>query len=132
MFSQGTTCCAPYAPHPIPHSPFMPTVSFPLSYLERLTSIGPKILVERAFNYGLEALLEEDQLTVDVTAERPDLLSAEGFTRAMNIFGGAARTVPDQLAELEKHRREYDELSNAAKALETAIQRGYLDVRSGR
>ncbi|MEO1592231.1 MAG: phenylalanine--tRNA ligase subunit beta, partial [Cyanobacteria bacterium J06632_22] len=71
----------------------MPTVSFPLAYLERLTPIGPKTLVERAFNYGLEATLEDDQLTVDVTAERPDLLAAEGFTRAMNIFGGAPRPV---------------------------------------
>ncbi len=75
----------------------MPTVSFPLPYLERLTPIGPKTLVERAFNYGLEATLTADQLIVDVTAERPDLLAAEGFTRAMNIFGGAPRSVPEQL-----------------------------------
>lgn len=76
----------------------MPTVSFPLSYLQRLTPVGPKTLVERAFNYGLEARLDADQLMVDVTAERPDLLAAEGFTRAMNIFSGAVRTVPAELA----------------------------------
>ncbi|MEL6247114.1 MAG: phenylalanine--tRNA ligase subunit beta [Cyanobacteria bacterium J06627_15] len=75
----------------------MPTVSFPLPYLQRLTPITPKTLADRAFYYGLEAALEPDQLTVDVTAERPDLLSAEGFTRAMNIYGGTERTVPDAL-----------------------------------
>ena len=35
-----------------------------------------------------------------------------------------------QLEELGQLRREYDELASAAKALETAIQRGYLDVRT--
>lgn len=38
----------------------------------------------------------------------------------------------DDLARLEKLRREYDELSDAARALETAIQRGYLDVQPER
>lgn len=38
----------------------------------------------------------------------------------------------DDLARLEKLRREYDELSDAARALETAIQRGYLDVQPDR
>jgi hypothetical protein len=35
-----------------------------------------------------------------------------------------------QLADLARLRREYAELSEAAKALETAIQRGYIDVKS--
>jgi hypothetical protein len=35
-----------------------------------------------------------------------------------------------QLADLSRLRREYAELSEAAKALETAIQRGYIDVKS--
>ena len=35
-----------------------------------------------------------------------------------------------QLEKLGQLRREYDELASAAKALETAIQRGYLDVRT--
>ena len=35
-----------------------------------------------------------------------------------------------QFAELKKLRIEYDELVNGAKALETAIQRGYIDVES--
>ena len=33
-----------------------------------------------------------------------------------------------QIKELQKYRVRYDELVSAAKALETAIQRGYLDV----
>ncbi len=36
-----------------------------------------------------------------------------------------------QLGELRKLRLEYEELLHAAKALETAIQRGYLDVQRG-
>ncbi len=75
----------------------MPTVIFPLSYLQRLTDTNPQRLVEQAFHYGLEATLGEDGLEVEVTAERPDLLSAEGFTRAINIYDGIARGVPDQL-----------------------------------
>jgi len=35
-----------------------------------------------------------------------------------------------QFTELKKLRIEYDELLNGAKALETAIQRGYIDVES--
>lgn len=36
-----------------------------------------------------------------------------------------------QFAELAKLRIEYDELVNGAKALEAAIQRGYVDVEPG-
>ena len=42
------------------------------------------------------------------------------------------RLEPDQLSHLEELRREYNELSAAAQALETAIQRGYLDVQASR
>jgi len=75
----------------------MPTVLFPLPYLQRLTETAPQRLVEQAFQYGLDASLGEDFLEVEVTAERPDLLSAEGFTRAINIYNGVSRTIPDQL-----------------------------------
>jgi len=37
-----------------------------------------------------------------------------------------------QLDDLARLRREYEELVSGAKALETAIQRGYLDVQHGR
>ena len=37
-----------------------------------------------------------------------------------------------QLEQLERLRREYEELASAAQALETAIQRGYLDVQPNR
>ncbi len=75
----------------------MPTVIFPLSYLQRLTDTAPQRLVEQAFHYGLEATLGDDFLAVEVTAERPDLLSAEGFTRAINIYDGISRSVPERL-----------------------------------
>lgn len=64
----------------------MPTVSFPLAYLQRLTQISPADLMRLAFDYGLEANLQGEALVVEVTAERPDLLAAEGFTRALNIY----------------------------------------------
>ncbi|MCB1800735.1 MAG: hypothetical protein KDI82_03510 [Gammaproteobacteria bacterium] len=38
------------------------------------------------------------------------------------------RPTEAQFEELRQLRSEYDELVNGAKALETAIQRGYLDV----
>ncbi|MFH7244224.1 MAG: phenylalanine--tRNA ligase subunit beta [Spirulina sp.] len=77
----------------------MPTVTFPLSYLQQLTQTPLAQLERQAFDYGLEVTLREDNLEVEVTAERPDLLSAEGFIRAMNIYGGQPRTVPETLAD---------------------------------
>lgn len=75
----------------------MPTVTFPLEYLKRLTDTSPQQLEQQAFDYGLEATLSDETLEVEVTAERPDLLAAEGFTRAINIYNGKPRTVPEQL-----------------------------------
>jgi phenylalanyl-tRNA synthetase beta chain len=75
----------------------MPTVTFPLSYLQRLTHRSLADLEALAFNYGLEVTWRDQALEVDVTAERPDLLAAEGFIRAMNIYGGQPRLVPDAL-----------------------------------
>ncbi|MBE9141008.1 phenylalanine--tRNA ligase subunit beta [Nodosilinea sp. LEGE 07088] len=54
-------------------------------------------LAQQAFDYGLDATLGDQTLEVEVTAERPDLLAAEGFTRAINVYNGQARTVPDAL-----------------------------------
>ena len=54
------------------------------------------------------------------------------YIRALFDLGGSARhgsLNESQFEELAKLRREYEELATAAKALETAIQRGYLDVR---
>ena len=43
-----------------------------------------------------------------------------------------AQAAAGELDELARLRREYEELASAAKALETAIQRGYLDIRVDR
>jgi phenylalanyl-tRNA synthetase beta chain len=75
----------------------MPTVTFPLAYLRRLTATAPQQLAQQAFDYGLDATLGDQSLEVEVTAERPDLLAAEGFSRAINIYNGRLRRVPDQL-----------------------------------
>ena len=40
-----------------------------------------------------------------------------------------AEAATGELDALAKLRRAYEELASAAKALETAIQRGYLDIR---
>ncbi len=75
----------------------MPTVIFPLPYLQKISDTPPQQLVDQAFEYGLEATLHDTFLEVEVTAERPDLLSAEGFTRAINIYNGLLRPVPNRL-----------------------------------
>ncbi|HIK43561.1 MAG TPA: phenylalanine--tRNA ligase subunit beta [Leptolyngbyaceae cyanobacterium M65_K2018_010] len=75
----------------------MPTVTFPLSYLQRLTATPAPLLEQLAFEYGLDATLQDQDLEVEVTAERPDLLAAEGFTRAINIYSGHPRTIPAHL-----------------------------------
>jgi phenylalanyl-tRNA synthetase beta chain len=75
----------------------MPTVTFPLDYLQRLTDATPDQLEQQAFDYGLEAVLRDRHLDVEVTAERPDLLAAEGFARAINIYNGHDREIPDRL-----------------------------------
>lgn len=77
----------------------MPTVTFPLSYLQRLAQMPLAEIEAQAFNYGLEVSLRDLELEVEVTAERPDLLAAEGFMRAMNIYSGQPRLVPDTLAD---------------------------------
>jgi phenylalanyl-tRNA synthetase beta chain len=77
----------------------MPTVAFSLDYLQRLTTVTPQQLEQQAFDYGLEATLHAQTLEVEVTAERPDLLSAEGFARAVNIYNGQVRRVPETLTE---------------------------------
>jgi phenylalanyl-tRNA synthetase beta chain len=76
----------------------MPVVSFALKCLNELTDSTPEQLEKLAFDYGLEAEIDGDHLNVEVTAERPDLLAVEGFTRAMNVFtSGKSRSVPNQL-----------------------------------
>ena len=77
----------------------MPTVAFSLDYLRRLSSTPPELLASQAFDYGLDATLQASTLEVEVTAERPDLLAAEGFTRALNIYNGQQRTVPGVLED---------------------------------
>jgi phenylalanyl-tRNA synthetase beta chain len=78
----------------------MPIVSFSLEYLKQLTDSTPEQLEKIAFDYGLEAEITGDKLEVEVTAERPDLLAVEGFTRAINTFiAGEARTVLNQLED---------------------------------
>ncbi|MEY3297486.1 MAG: hypothetical protein RLZZ597_746 [Cyanobacteriota bacterium] len=76
----------------------MPTVTFPRPYLQRLTETPLSQLEHQAFDYGLEVTLRGQDLEVEVTAERPDLLAAEGFIRAMTIYHGQPRSVPESLA----------------------------------
>ena len=54
------------------------------------------------------------------------------YLRALLDLGARvddAQAANGELDELAKLRRAYEELASAAKALETAIQRGYLDIR---
>ena len=52
------------------------------------------------------------------------------FNLGISVTEG--KPTDSQLDELASLRREYEELVSAAKALETAIQRGYLDVQPSR
>jgi hypothetical protein len=80
---------------------------------------------------------EIPELTVDEL--RPVLHqvaeSRARYLRALLELGkhSADGAVPaGRLEELTRLRREYEELVSGAKALETAIQRGYLDVQSSK
>jgi phenylalanyl-tRNA synthetase beta chain len=77
----------------------MPTITFSLEYLQRLTPVTPQQFEQQAFDYGLDATLHGDTLEVEVTAERPDLLAAEGFARALNIYNGGTRSLPAKLED---------------------------------
>ncbi|WP_078118847.1 hypothetical protein [Thiosocius teredinicola] len=55
------------------------------------------------------------------------------YLKALIALGNDAedgQASTDQLKQLARLRLEYDELVNGARALETAIQRGYLDVNT--
>jgi len=51
----------------------------------------------------------------------------------MTISNAAEQSssTPEQIEELRQHRLAYEELVSAANALETVIQRGYVDVGEG-
>ena len=76
----------------------MPTATFPLADLATLTTLTPDELMRHAFSYGLDAVLLKDALEVEVTAERPDLLASEGFARALTVYTGQKRSLPEALA----------------------------------
>lgn len=75
----------------------MPTATFSTQYLKRFTQLSPEQLVQLGFDYGLDVSLRGDWLEVEVTAERPDLLSASGFCRAMNLYSHQPRSLPREL-----------------------------------
>lgn len=54
------------------------------------------------------------------------------FDLAASEDEDSTRPTDAQFEELRQLRGEYDELMSGAKALETAIQRGYLDVTSSK
>ncbi|MGB3136412.1 MAG: phenylalanine--tRNA ligase subunit beta [Nodosilinea sp.] len=108
----------------------MPTVTFPLTYLQRLTTTEPQRLAQQAFDYGLNATLADQTLEVEVTAERPDLLAAEGFTRAINIYNGLARTVPDQLVSSGRRVTVRPEVQRLRPHIAALIVRG-ADLQNG-
>ncbi|MEM1145876.1 MAG: hypothetical protein AAGI88_25165 [Pseudomonadota bacterium] len=98
---------------------------------------------------GSRLLLELEKLRRDINREimNPaiDEVSIEDFRPIITIVARArlryleqlfaiSKAAPDlpsrdKIAELEQRREAYDELCSAANALETAVERGYLDVR---
>ena len=80
---------------------------------------------------------EIQALTIDQLRPVLRLVAASRarYLKALFDLGAGAsdgEVAESQFEELARLRREYDELVSGAKALETAIQRGYLDVQSGR
>lgn len=75
----------------------MPIATFLLEDLHTLIDANPDQLVSQTFAYGLEATIQGDSLEVEVTAERPDLLSSEGFSRALKVYQGGQRLLPPSL-----------------------------------
>lgn len=108
----------------------MPTVTFPLTYLQRLTPTAPEQLAQQAFDYGLDATLDNQTLEVEVTAERPDLLAAEGFTRAINIYNGLSRTVPSQLTASGRRVTVHPEVLSLRPHIAALVVRG-ADLQGG-
>jgi len=75
----------------------MPIATFLLEDLHTLIDANPDQLVSQTFAYGLEATIQGDSLEVEVTAERPDLLSSVGFSRALKVYQGGQRLLPPSL-----------------------------------
>lgn len=65
----------------------MPNVIFNLDCLKQLLrDVNLERTIELADKYGLRSKVIGSELEVEVTAERPDLLSIEGFARVINLF----------------------------------------------
>lgn len=59
----------------------MPKAEIDTAYLERLLAIPLEVALALAPMRGIEAEREGESITIEATAERPDLLCAEGFAR---------------------------------------------------
>ncbi|MGA1601803.1 MAG: phenylalanine--tRNA ligase subunit beta [Prochlorothrix sp.] len=75
----------------------MPIATFPLQDLSVLTQMSPDELPHRAGAYGLEAIVQNQALEVDVAADRPDLLAPEGLARVLKVHQGAERSPQTEL-----------------------------------
>jgi phenylalanyl-tRNA synthetase beta chain len=58
-------------------------------------NIGPKQLCERLSMLGIEAEILEDELKLEITHNRPDLLSPEGVARSLKGFLGLKTGLPE-------------------------------------
>jgi len=75
----------------------MPTLDTTLTRLHDLLGVEMPIeeLEERLFQYGMELEGKEgDDVVVDITPDRPDMLSAVGLARALRLYNGIS--VPEE------------------------------------
>jgi len=71
----------------------MPKTSFSLGYFKKMLKFkfSDSEILENLERLALEAEIKDNHLDIEVTAERPDLLSAEGVARAINSFNNYNR-----------------------------------------
>jgi hypothetical protein len=91
--------------------------------------------LERSMRAINREVLNPQIQELSINGLRPVLfLVASARARYLKALVDLGESVTDgqpsdsQVDELARLRREYDELVSGAKALETAIQRGYLDI----
>ena len=67
----------------------MPIIKLPYTYLEKLTGMDHEEIIDQLPLFGADIeRIEEDHADVEFFANRPDLFSVEGVSRALRGFMG--------------------------------------------
>lgn len=70
----------------------MALIELSISELKRMTGLSPKDVEEKLTLLGVPVeMVEGDEMFLEITPNRPDLLSVEGVARAINSFTGSKK-----------------------------------------